>query len=193
MGQAGIGIACELDVARRRHARGDLDRSLRRRRQDQIGRGHRRHLDAQIDAVHQRARDARLVIAGAAVDAAALAGIAGLERIAAATWIHRRDQHEAGRVGDAMIGARHRDLAVLQRLAQGIQHARIEFGQLVEEQHALMRQRDLAGLGADAAAGERSHAGGMMRRAERPPRRQRAAFDLAGNGGDHRDLEQLRH
>lgn len=90
-----------------------------------------------------------------------------------------------------MVGARHGDLAVLQRLPQRIQHARIEFGQLVEKQHALMRQRDLAGLGAHAAAGERGHAGGMVRRAERPPRRQRAAFDLAGDGRDHRDLEQL--
>jgi len=31
----------------------------------------------------------------------------------------------------------------------------------------------------------------MMRRAERPPRRQRAAFDLARDGCDHRDLEQF--
>ncbi|MHC2672044.1 hypothetical protein ACVI1J_004207 [Bradyrhizobium diazoefficiens] len=85
-----------------------------------------------------------------------------------------------------MIGAGHRDLAVLQRLAQRIQHARIELRQLVEEQHALMRERDLAGLGVHAAAGERGHAGGMMRRAERAPRSQRTAFDLAGDGGDHR-------
>ncbi len=90
-----------------------------------------------------------------------------------------------------MIGARHRDLAVLQRLAQRIQHARIELRQLVEEQHALMRQRDLAGLCAHAAAGQRGHAGGMMRRAERPLRRQRATFDLAGDGGDHGDFKQF--
>jgi hypothetical protein len=45
-----------------------------------------------------------------------------------------------------MIGARNRDLAVLQRLAQRIQHPRIELRQLVKKQHALMRQRDLAGL-----------------------------------------------
>jgi hypothetical protein len=58
-----------------------------------------------------------------------------------------------------MVGARHRDLAVLERLAQRIQHPRIEFRQLIQKQHALMRQRDFAGFGAQAAAGQRGHAG----------------------------------
>ncbi len=111
--------------------------------------------------------------------------------MAAAARIHRRDQHEAGRVGDAVIGPAHRDLAVLQRLAQRIQHARIELRQFVEEQHALMRQRNLAGFCAHAAAGQRGHAGGMMRRAERPPRGQRAVADFAGDGGDHRDFQKF--
>ncbi len=103
------------------------------------------------------------------------------------------NQHEARRIGDAMIGARHRDLAVFQRLAQRIQHPRIELRQFVEKQHALMRQRDFAGLGAHAAARQRGHAGGMMGAAERPSRRERAAFDLAGDGCDHRYFEQFRH
>jgi hypothetical protein len=58
-----------------------------------------------------------------------------------------------------MVGARHRNLAVLERLAQRIQHPRIEFRQLVEKQHALMRQRDFAGPGAQAAARQCRHAG----------------------------------
>jgi hypothetical protein len=53
--------------------------------------------------------------------------------MAAAARVHRRDQHEAGRIGNAVIGAGHRDLAVLQRLAQRIEHARIELRQFVEE------------------------------------------------------------
>ena len=68
--------------------------------------------------------------------------------MAAPARIRRRHQHEARRIGDAMIGAGHRNLAVLQRLARQIQHVRIELRQFVEEQHALMRQRDFAGLGA---------------------------------------------
>jgi hypothetical protein len=70
-----------------------------------------------------------------------------------------RDQHEARRIGDAVIGAGDRDLAVLEQLAQRIQHAWVELRQLVEEQHALMRQRNLAGFRAQAATGQRRHAG----------------------------------
>ena len=111
--------------------------------------------------------------------------------MAAAAGIHRRDQHEARRIGDAVIGSANRDLAVLQRLAQRVQHARIEFRQFVEEQHALVCERDFAGFGAHAAAGERRHAGRMMGRAKRPPCRQRAVADFAGDGGDHRDFQKF--
>lgn len=90
-----------------------------------------------------------------------------------------------------MVGARHRDLAVLQRLAQRIQHARIELRQFVEEEHALMRKRNLTGLRASAAAGQRRHAGGMMRAAKRPPRGQRSTLDFAGNRSNHRHFQQL--
>ena len=43
-----------------------------------------------------------------------------------------------------MVGARDRHLAGLQRLAQRIEHLRLEFRQLVEEQHAVMGERHLA-------------------------------------------------
>ena len=163
LGRSGGGIARPLDVARGGDARGHLSGAFRRRRQDQIGGRHRRHFDPKINAVHQRSRDARLIIAGAAVDKSALAGIAGLIGMAAAAGVHRRDQHEARRIGDAMVGARYRDLAVLERLAQRIQHPRIEFRQLIQKQHALMRQLDFAGPGAQAAARQCGHAGGMVR------------------------------
>jgi len=42
-----------------------------------------------------------------------------------------------------------------------------------------MGERNLAGLGAQAAADQRRHAGRMMRRAERPPVGERAALELA--------------
>ena len=112
--------------------------------------------------------------------------------MAATTGVHRRDQHESGGVGDPVVGAGDRHLAVLKRLPQRVQHARVELGQFVEEQHALVRQRNLAGLGANAAAGQRRHAGGMMRAAERPLGGERAAFDLAGDGSDHRDFKEFR-
>ena len=46
------------------------------------------------------------------------------------------------------IGARHHDLAGFDRLAQGFQHRAREFGEFVQEQHAVMRQADLARFGA---------------------------------------------
>ena len=92
-----------------------------------------------------------------------------------------------------MIGARDRDLAGFERLAQRVEHLRGEFRQLVEEQHAVMRERNFARPRAQAAADQSRHRGGMMRRAERPPVGERAAFDLARDRGDHRDFEQFRH
>jgi len=58
---------------------------------------------------------------------------------------HRRHQHEAGRIGHAIVGANHGDLADLQRLAQRIEHLRLELRELVEKQHALMRERGFPG------------------------------------------------
>ena len=53
------------------------------------------------------------------------------------------------------VGARHRDAAGLDRLAQGFQGGALELRQLVEEQHAEMGERNLARLGAHAAADQR--------------------------------------
>ena len=119
----------------------------------------------------------------------AVARIAG---VSAAAGIHRRDQHEARRIGDAVVGARDRDLAGLERLAQRVERRRLELRQFVEEQHAVMRERNLAGPGAQSAADQRGHRRGMMRRAERPPVGERAVLDLARDRRDHRHFEQLR-
>ena len=142
-----------------------------RRRQHQVRRRNLRHLDLQIDAIEKWSRKPRLVVCGAARPP-----LAGLPRRAAAALagVHRRDQLEPRRVGDAMIGARDHDLAGLERLAQRIEHVRVELRQLVEKQHAEMGQRDLAGPRPRAAADQRRHAGRMVRRPERPVPRQSA-------------------
>ena len=145
----------------------------------------------QVDAVEQRAGQPRLIFGGAARVRPAPAGKARIAGAAAAARVHRGDQHEARRIGDAVIGARDRDLAGLQRLAQRVERLRREFRQLVEEQHAVMRERDFARPRAQAAADQRRHRGGMMRRAERPLVGERAAFDLAGDRGDHRHFQQF--
>ena len=115
------GIALGLDIARARDAGGDLARAFRGRRQDQIGGGDRRHFDVQVDAVEQRAGQPRPDIRRRSARSAR-AGRRSRDRwrCAAAAGIHRRHQHEARRIGDAVIGARDRHLAALQRLAQRV-------------------------------------------------------------------------
>ena len=84
------------------------------------------------------------------------------------------------------------DLAVLERLAQHLEHVAAELGQLVEEEHAVVRQRHLAGPRDGAAADQAGVGDGVVRRAERPgrderPVRARSAADRV----DPRRLERL--
>ena len=78
----------------------------------------------------------------------------------------------------------------LERLAQHFEHAAVPFGQLVEEQHAVMRERNLAGPRVAAAADQRDGARRVMRRAVRahPPCSRRKP---AGERGDRRGGERL--
>ena len=105
----------------------------------------------------------RLILRHAAVVRLAPADIAGLRRLPAAARVHGGDKLEPRRVGDAMVGAGDQDLARLERLPQRIEHLRLEFRQLVEKQHAIMRKRCLSGPRIDAAAHQRRHGGGMVR------------------------------
>ena len=83
------------------------------------------------------------------------------------------------------------DLAGLDRLAQAVEHLRLEFRQLVEEQHAVMGEGDFAGARTQAAADERRHGGGMMRGAEGAAIGERAVGRVARDRVHHRDFEQL--
>lgn len=65
--------------------------------------------------------------------------------VAAWAGVHGGDQLEVrGEVG-MPCGARDGDVAGLHRFAQHVQYAALELWQLVQEQHAAMRQRNLAG------------------------------------------------
>ncbi len=80
--------------------------------------------------------------------------------------VHRAHQHEAAGVGDRAGHARDRDLAVLEGLAQHLQHVAAELRQLVEEENARVGQTDLAGTRRRAAAGEAGAGHRVVRRAE---------------------------
>ncbi len=117
--------------------------------------------------------------------------MAGLARHAAFARIHRGDELEAGRIGDVIIGAGHLRLARLQRLAQGLEDARLEFRQFVEEQDAMVAERNLAGPRLQPAADQCGHAGRMMRRAEGALAGYLAFRQFTGKGGDHARLQHL--
>ncbi len=99
------------------------------------------------------------------------------------TGIHRGHELEAR--GELRLARRPRnhDVPGFERLAQHFEHAAVELRQLVEEQHAVVRERDLARPRVAAATDECDPGGGVMRRAERttsplvatePGRRERA-------------------
>ena len=84
---------------------------------------------------------AALVARPGAVGAAAAAGPAA---VAARARVHGGHEQEPGREGDGAGGPGHPHHALLERLAQRVEHVLGELGQLVEEQHAVARGADLA-------------------------------------------------
>jgi hypothetical protein len=64
-------------------------------------------------------------------------------------------------------------------------------GELVEEQHAEVRQADLARADLQPAADQRRHRGAVVRRPERTPAANPSAVQLARDRGDHRHFERL--
>src|SRR5436190_24254290 len=95
--------------------------------------------------------------------------------MAATARVHRRDQLDPRRKGHMGVGTRHADVPGLERLAQRIEDWALEFGQLVEEQNAQMREAALAGPDLQPASDQRRHRAAVVRRPERP-----SAADLAG-------------
>lgn len=187
---AETGETVDLQGAGAGDAAGDGGARFSGHRADEVRGGDSGHVDADIDAVHQRAGDAGLVVAHAARAAGALA--AGFARHAAAAGVHGGDELDGGGVADAMIGTRDDACTGFKRLAQRIERLRREFRQFVEEKHTIVGERGLAGSRPGAAADKGGHGGGVVRRAEGPAVRQAAAGQLAGDGMDHRDFEQLR-
>jgi len=74
--------------------------------------------------------------------------------MAAGAWIHGRDQHDGCRVSQGGIHPRDRHAAILQRLTQAIQDMPLELKNFIEEEHAMMSQRDLAWFRDSPAADE---------------------------------------
>src|SRR6185295_3373631 len=167
-------LACLLDP------RLDRARRLAGRRRDQLAFPRRRHFELDIDPVGERARNAAAVARDALGGAAAAAG--AIAAVAAGTGIHRRDKLEAGGEQCLVGRTRDRDAARLERLAQRLEYVAVEFRQLIEEQDAVVRERDLARARERTAAHQCRARSAVVGRAERPlaPARR---FETAGGDG----------
>lgn len=114
-----------------------------RARGQQLLRGQGANFHMQVDAIQQRAADARLVARHLVGRAAA-----ALHRrppMAAGAGIHGRDELKARGKFAALGGSGDGDLAGLQRLAQRLQRTARELGKFIEEEHAVVGLRNLAG------------------------------------------------
>jgi hypothetical protein len=89
------------------------------------------------------------------------------------------------------IGAGDADPTGFERLAQRFERGAVELRQFVKEQHALVRQADLAGPRPDAAADQGRQRSRMMRVAEWPLAQQRPAAQAPGGRVDHAELQRL--
>ena len=92
---------------------------------------------------------------------------AGSPRAPHGTHVHRADELEASREERMPTDARDRDDAVLERLAERLQHRAWKLGQLVEQQNAAMRERDLSGARSRSATDHGRSRRTVMRRAKR--------------------------
>ena len=124
-----------------------------------------RGLDVQVYAVEQRAAHPRAVALDLRHRATALAS--GIAEKAAGTWVHRGYQHEGAGQGDFSGAPRYGDFPVLQGLTQYLQGGALELRQLVEEQHAIVGQRDLPRPRDRAAAQQPDVADGVVRSPKR--------------------------
>ena len=179
-GQPGVGFALagELDRPALRHPFAHRGRGLAGGGRLEVGDGQRGHFEEQVDAIEQRPGELAAV-AGDLVGRASAAPVR-VAVVAAGAGVHRRDELEAGREFGPAGGAGDGDVAGFEGLAQGFEHAAVEFGEFVEEQHAVVRQADFAWARGAATAHQRRRGGRVVRRthgAQAPAFGPEAAFD----------------
>ena len=115
-----------------------------------------------------------------------------MSEVAAPARVHRADEHKAARIRHLSRRTGDGHGTVLQGLAQNLHRVAVEFRQLVEEQHAVVRNRNLTGCGNLTAAGKSRRAHRMVRRTERTLDNQRFTVGQhPGNGMKHRRLNRL--
>ena len=148
------------------------------------------HGDREIESVEQRPRQLLPVRGKTLRRAPALQG--SVPASSAGAHVHGSDELKTSREQGVPTDARDRDDAVLQRLAEGLEHRTRELRELVEQKHAAVGERDLTGSRAGAASDDRRRRGSVMWRPERRRGDERASRrEEPGDRVDARDLERL--
>ena len=113
--------------------------------------------------------------------------------VAARARVGRQDDQRAGGVGGRLLAAGDRHLPRLERLAHRLDDVGAEVRELVEEQHAVVREADLSRPHPPGAASEHARRGRRVVRGEpRWTAHQPASIrEDAGDGVQRRDLERL--
>ena len=132
-------------------------------------------VDDEIEAVEQRTRELVAIASQPLCGARALC--AGIAARTARAEIHRPDQLEPRRKAHAARRARDDELAVLERLAQRLECGTLELRELVEQQHAAMREARLTRAQPRSAADDRRRRRAVVRRAKRRVADQRMVRD----------------
>jgi hypothetical protein len=120
----------------------------------------------EVDTIKERTGEALPVALDRAGAADAFAG-ARIEP-AARAGVGRGDEQERGGELEGTVDAIDRVGAFLERLAQSLDGRARELGELIEEQDAVVGERDLAGSRGGAAADQRGAGDRVMRGAKRP-------------------------
>ena len=116
----------------------------------------------------------------------------GVVGVPARAWIHRRHQHETRGEITGRRGSGDRDVPIFKWLTHHLQHVAAEFRELVQEEHAAVRERDLPRLRVRATTEQSTVAHRVVRRTKWTSRHQRnAALELSRHGMDARHLQSL--
>jgi hypothetical protein len=131
-----------LHRARGFDARSDRSRGIGSIARTQMAQRDGGQREVQIDAIEQRTGEARPV--SMHVGRRALAWTRSVARVPARTRIHGRDECEPRRVRHHGRRSRDHHASVLERLTQRLERMSWELEQLVEKQHAMVRETHFA-------------------------------------------------
>src|SRR5438067_553931 len=161
-----LSLPQELDLAGVRDSHRDGGRRFARCRGDELALPRRGDFQLDVDAIGKRAGNASAVARNALRRAAA--AVAAISAMTARARVHRRDELETRRKLHLPRRPRNGYPAALDRLAQRLEDVAVEFRKLVQEQYAVVCERDFTRSRQRAAADESSGRRAVMRRAERP-------------------------